>query len=352
VLAQAVVGPYDTVQLQSTDPTALETWLTANGFVIPASVQPIITAYVNEGFDFLAMRLAPGQGVQAMRPVSVTSPGAGVSLPLRMVAAGAGATVGITLWVVADGRYQPQNFQTFSVDPSELTWDWSLGGSDYTTVRANKEAALANAGWQTESSLEVSPDTVESLVLADPAASDYTALPPVGAGEGGAGEAGAGEGGASESGIGEAGAGQTADDVRMQDLATIFPTGGTSVRITRMRADLTQAALANDLVLEAPLDQSILSNVYSVTQSVNAPVCPTYPPCSASAPCPQCPSDFAGTSGSGGTSTSGTNTRGTFGCATTGSEASGSGVQLTLAGLVAFSLVRAGFKRRGRRREN
>src|ERR1019366_5343058 len=68
VISQSVVGPYDTVQLQSTNPTALTDWLAANGFAVPSDHQPIIAAYVNEGFDFLALKLQPGQGVQAMRP--------------------------------------------------------------------------------------------------------------------------------------------------------------------------------------------------------------------------------------------------------------------------------------------
>jgi hypothetical protein len=117
VLSQETVGPYAAVQLQSTDPTALTNWLTINGYVIPADIQSVIAAYVMEGFDFLALRLRPGQGIQAMRPVRVTSPGAGLSLPLRMVAAGTGATVGITLWVIADGRYEPKNFPFFTILP-------------------------------------------------------------------------------------------------------------------------------------------------------------------------------------------------------------------------------------------
>ena len=43
-----------------------------------------IDAYVAEGSDFLVMKLVPGQGVDSMRPVRVTSPGAGLTLPLRM----------------------------------------------------------------------------------------------------------------------------------------------------------------------------------------------------------------------------------------------------------------------------
>jgi hypothetical protein len=175
VISQSTVGPYDTVQLKSTDPMALDNWLAANGYVIPTDVQPIIAAYVQEGFDFLALRLSPGQGVQAMRPVRVTSPGAGLSLPLRMVAAGTGATVGITLWVVGDGRYEPQNFASFIISPSVLVWDWSTESSNYATIRAGEEAKRNDAAWQVESSLEVSPYLIEQQVLSSPG--DYLPVP-------------------------------------------------------------------------------------------------------------------------------------------------------------------------------
>src|SRR5579859_3562497 len=108
---------------------ALNTWLAQNGYVIPAGVQPTLDAYVTEGFNFLAMKLQPGQGVQAMRPVRVTMSGASVSLPLRMAAIGTGATVGISIWVVADGRYEPQNFPFFHIEDSELVWDFSQQAS-------------------------------------------------------------------------------------------------------------------------------------------------------------------------------------------------------------------------------
>ncbi|MDP8998592.1 MAG: DUF2330 domain-containing protein [Myxococcota bacterium] len=273
IISQQTIGPYATVQLQSTDPNALNAWLTANGYLIPPDVQPIITAYVHDGFDFLALKLAPGQGIQAMRPVRVTSPGAGLTLPLRMVAAGTGAIVGITLWVVADGRYEPQNFQYYTISPSELVWDWSVARSTYTTVRTKKEAASNNWAWQIESSLAISPYQIENPVL-NSFKDDYTPVPASDAGDGGGGK--------------------TVSQVRQEDLATLFPGGGAPVRITRMRADLAHAALSNDLVLRASTDQSTLSNIYQVNQSANAPACP---------PLPNCPCS-GGSSGSGGLSTS------------------------------------------------
>ncbi len=172
IISQQVVGPYATVQLQSSDPNALSNWLTANGYVIPSNAAPVISAYISEGFDFLAMRLVPGQGVQAMRPVSVTMPGPVLSLPLRMVTAGTGAIVGLTLWLVADGRYEPKNFPSFTVAPSELTWNFATQESNYSTVRTQKEAAMNNAAWQIESSIEVSPSGIEAQLINAPT-SDY-----------------------------------------------------------------------------------------------------------------------------------------------------------------------------------
>jgi hypothetical protein len=340
VIGQQTVGPYDTVQLQSSDPMALNNWLTANGFVIPGDIQPIIAAYVNEGFDFLALRLAPGQSVQAMRPVRVTTNGTGLSLPLRMVSAGTGNTVGITLWVVADGRYEPANFQQFTISPSELTWDWSKSSSDYATIRQNKEMALNFAAWQIESSLDVSPYQVEGPVLSGPADMNYLPVP-------------AADGGASDGGAGE-----TADQVRQDDLSTLFPgTNQGTVRITRMRGDLSHAALATDLVLQASSDQSTLSNIYPVTKQVNAPQCPPVPN-----PCPPCGGSSSGTtsSSSGGASSGGpfgssggettkpsTPGQQSFSCAATTSEPGGAPwFELAVAGFLGLAIVRARSKRR------
>ena len=323
VLGQATVGPYETVQLQSTDSHALDNWLTANGYAIPADIAPVLAAYVSEGFDFLALKLSPGQGVSSMRPVRVTSSGASLSLPLRMVAAGTGATVGVTLWVVGDGRYEPQNFKSFIISPDELVWDWSTQQSNYAAVRAGKEATLDNAAWQIESALQLLPYAIENAVLAGSASDNYLPVPATGGGA-------------------EGGAGQSAEEVQQQDLATLFPGGNQgSVWVTRMRSDLARAALASDLVLQAAADQSALSNDYPVTRSINAPACPPVP---------------ASCCGAGGGSPSGgpfgigeeaaaTNGRGS-GCSTSPDERGGGTGVLVLAGLAGATVL----LKRGRRR--
>jgi hypothetical protein len=320
VLSQQNVGPYETVQLHSTDGSALDNWLTQNGYNIPASVAPILAAYVSEGFDFLAMKLLPDQGVQAMRPVRVTTSGASLSLPLRMASVGTGAITGITIWVVADGRYEPQNFPFFHIDDSQLVWDWSTNLSNYTTLRVKNEATLRNAGWEIESSLALNEQLITSVILSGgqyyggggisssaptDATQDYLPI----------GNADAGTDGGYES----------AEQVRTDDVTALFAgLTGPTVRVTRMRSDIAQAAMTKDFVLQASSDQSELSNVRTVTQSVNL-TCPIYNGCNVVGT--GTPAQAAASVGSGGGSSgsgSGTSS-GLFGSSGSGGTGGGNG---------------------------
>ncbi len=319
VTKQENVGPYATAQLHSTDSSALDAWLTQNGYNIPADVVPVIAEYVAEGFDFLAMKLLPNQGVQAMRPVRVTTAGASLSLPLRMAAVGTGNSVGISIWVVADGRYEPQNFPFYHIDDSALVWDFAMNQSNYTTLRVQNEANLKGKGWEIESSIAVNRQTITSVILsggqyygggfggglapADPTL-DYL---PVGSPDAG----------------GDGGTAQTAEEVRTADINALFAgMAGQSVRITRIRSDILHSAMTADFVIQASADQSELSNVRNVTQSVNL-TCPIYNGCNVvgTGTPAQAADSIAQTSGA----TSGTSSAvGTSGAVATSGAASGS----------------------------
>src|SRR5262249_16051333 len=124
---------------------ALNQWLAAHQYAIGVDIQPIISAYEAEGFDFIALRLSPGAGVQQMRPVRVVQPGAVPTLPLRMVAAGTGAQVGITVFVIGEGRWTTKNFPSTDVDPSALSWNFSAQVSNYSVLR--QQALSQYNGW-------------------------------------------------------------------------------------------------------------------------------------------------------------------------------------------------------------
>lgn len=135
VVSQQTVGPYETVILRSDDPNALQDWLVENNYVVPRDIEPIIAAYVEEGWDFLALRLSPGQGVQQMEPVRVVTPNGEPVLPLRMVAAGVGDQVAITLFVIAEQRYAMPDLVEKVIDQKDLVWDFDRNKSNIETLR-------------------------------------------------------------------------------------------------------------------------------------------------------------------------------------------------------------------------
>jgi hypothetical protein len=268
------VGPYETVQLHATDSSALESWLAQNGFQIPADVKPVVAEYVTEGFDFLAMKLLPNAGVQSMRPVRVTTQGASLSLPLRMAAIGTGVSVGITIWVVSDGRYEPQNFPFFHIEDSELVWDWSTSLSNYTTLRVQKEGALGGKGWEIESSISLNEQLITNVIL-----SGGQYYPGGGFGEAPGGGVDAGDDYLGTAGPDGGDGGMSPGEVRDADIAALFAgMTGPNVRVTRMRSDIAHSAMTTDFVLQASADQSELSNVRNVTNQVNLR-CPVYDNC-------------------------------------------------------------------------
>ena len=150
ILSQSVVGPYETVTLRATDPGALRAWLKSHAFAIPDAIGPTIDAYVAESFDFLALRLRPDCGERAMQPVRIVTPGADATLPLRMVAAGVGARVGLTLYVISEGRYQPRNFPHALVDRTKIRWDRVQNRSNYEALTADLMAASGGRTWVAE----------------------------------------------------------------------------------------------------------------------------------------------------------------------------------------------------------
>jgi hypothetical protein len=284
VLKEEVVGPYETVQLSAADPAALTNWLTSHGYNIPADIQPVIDAYVGESFDFLALKLVPGQGINSMKPVRITAPGAGPTLPLRMVAAGTGAVTPIILWVFGDGRYEPANFPWFTIEPSEVVWDWDAASSNYSQLRQAKFQASDGFGWHIEDA-----ETMYSWQIGDPL--QY--------GEGF-------DSYADENGMNA----QQNLDADLEDLyGNLGPNG---FFVTRMMGELSRPALATDLQLGASLDQTEVNNYILAGTTVGTP--------------PMCPPDPCAEGGSGGSGGNGGNGTGaTGGNGTGGTGGNGTG---------------------------
>ena len=303
VISQSVVGPYDAVTVRSSMGEALEGWLVQNGYEVPAGLQPTIDAYTNAGFDFMALKLRPGQGVQSMQPVRVVTPGADPSLPLRMVAAGIGARVGLELFVVSGGRYHTQNFPDATLDLTTLAWDPYSDVSNYSTLAAQSMAAAGGTAWLTEFAGPVDLSPYGSAGNPNPGllyAYDQACVPSLpsclGAvastdasvdsgpddGQAESGDVG-GDGGptAADSGVPAAPAPMCASGTACDDLSLAMTglAAGT-IWVTRLRADLPSGALASDLVIEATVSQTTVSNLHTTEKYTD----PSYNPCRTSSP--------------------------------------------------------------------
>jgi hypothetical protein len=145
-----VIGPYEMVTIGSEDSQALFRWLGNNGYAVPDTAVPTLEFYVERGSAFVALRLRPNFGVQAMQPVRVRYPGYMASFPLEMVVVGAVGVVDLALWVIADQRFEAQNYGTVRVDEAELAWDWALNRSNYADVFDATVERGGNRAWVVE----------------------------------------------------------------------------------------------------------------------------------------------------------------------------------------------------------
>jgi hypothetical protein len=149
VVSRGSVGPYSMVTLSTDTPGALNTWLTDNGFALDPTTQPVVDAYVAEGFDFIALKLLPEKDVSAMKPVRVIQAGANPTLPLRMVAIGTGANVALTLFLISEGRWEAKNFKNTIAPTNLIAWDFKDNSSNYGEIREKALAQNDGATWLT-----------------------------------------------------------------------------------------------------------------------------------------------------------------------------------------------------------
>jgi hypothetical protein len=271
VVAQSVIGPYQALTLHSKNGQGISDWLTQNKFAIPDNVKPTIDAYTSEGFDFIALRLRPGTGVQAMRPVRVVTQGMDASLPLRMVAAGIGAHVGLTLWVIGEGRYAAQNFPNGMIDDSQLTWDAKQGRSNLTQLETDELAKDNGTHWITQAAgpqtltVDNSATSVINNVFTKTLYSTYQSTcitnpprqKPCSEDQLPTGDAGAGDAGTPDTCTEYVSGCDGYDDL---DVASRGLHDG-DVWVTRMRADLPAASLQTDFQLQAS-EQTPISAIH------------------------------------------------------------------------------------------
>ena len=150
VLAREQVGPFDTATITSNDPRALVQWLRDNGFRILPEMEPFVALYTAEGMKFVAMKLQPGEAVDAIAPIKMRYASAGMAVPLRLTAVAAQLEMGVKIWILGEKRYGVANMPNIDIDDADLRWDDWAWQSNYVPLVARSVDAAGGHGFITE----------------------------------------------------------------------------------------------------------------------------------------------------------------------------------------------------------
>ncbi|MER5523546.1 DUF2330 domain-containing protein [Streptomyces sp. NPDC002677] len=111
VVGRQRLGPFDVAQLTATDPGALDGWLRSNGFPFPSRLDTALRPYVEERWEYVAVRLAPETAGTALNgaldPLRLAFASDRPVYPMRL--SGLAATPqSLGLYVLAAHRMEPR----------------------------------------------------------------------------------------------------------------------------------------------------------------------------------------------------------------------------------------------------
>ncbi len=124
VLSREKVGAYDVSVLSSDDPMALLTWLNENGYTFPKRGEPILEAYVSEGWYFMATRVLPGESANLdvdVQPLWLSFQTERPVYPMRLTSL-VTTPIDVLIYVLADHRMEVEPAHSLMLEfAGELT---------------------------------------------------------------------------------------------------------------------------------------------------------------------------------------------------------------------------------------
>jgi len=121
--ASYTVGEYDILILSATQSTGLETWLTQNGYRIPAGASRVLGVYIRQGLKFFVAKVnlkeQAGAGFQQLRPLQMAYESPRFMLPIRLGMVNADGPQELFVYALTQvGRVEPTNYRSVKL-PSD-----------------------------------------------------------------------------------------------------------------------------------------------------------------------------------------------------------------------------------------
>ncbi|WP_436773667.1 DUF2330 domain-containing protein [Yinghuangia sp. YIM S09857] len=158
VLASGTLGPFEYAQLAATDPNSLAQWLNGKGFRMPDGLADSLRPYVEQGWEYVALRLTPeAAGEQdaarekgsrktlggELDPLHLTFASDRLVYPMRLSQRAANAQT-LNLFVFAPHRVEAvadiggggrtELLYAGRPDPESVAWPEAVGAAPYLTA--------------------------------------------------------------------------------------------------------------------------------------------------------------------------------------------------------------------------
>jgi MYXO-CTERM domain-containing protein len=144
VVFQDIVGAYEIAVLQGGTIEGVMTWLGDNGYQQDPAAEPILGEYLDEGFLFVALKLAMNVEVSEIHPIVLRYQGDEPCVPLRLTRIAAVDDMDVRVFFLSDARAVPTNYRHVLVNPLKI--DWIQFGSNYKEVISLAVDAFAAEG--------------------------------------------------------------------------------------------------------------------------------------------------------------------------------------------------------------
>jgi hypothetical protein len=132
VVAQELVGPYETVTLAADSAEDLLGYLQSQGYSLPDTFEALLAPYVSDGAYFVALKLSTDRQGGELAPLALRFPADKGMVPVQLTSISATPDMRMEAYVLSSGRAVPESYLHVHVNDAAV--DWWNNGSNYLDV--------------------------------------------------------------------------------------------------------------------------------------------------------------------------------------------------------------------------
>ena len=149
VHAEGSTDNYEYVVISAALASDLTEWLQTRGYNVSDNMVPVMQPYVDDGMNYLAVRLLDGRTANDVAPLAMRYEGAEPMIPIQLTAVAAQPLMGIQVWIFADAPFLPENYAWEAPAAQEIFSD-ELGNTSYFAWVARVASESDGQTWSAE----------------------------------------------------------------------------------------------------------------------------------------------------------------------------------------------------------